>query len=110
LVLIIKLFSPGISLFSTISVNLAIPYWTISIALNITITARIVARLLVVRYQVRKLMDYSGIEYISITSMLVESAALYSSSGLIFLVSYALNSPIQNLALPVLGQTQVCPF
>lgn len=55
----------------------------------------------------RRVMAGSGSEYISITSMMVESAALYTANGLIFLVSYAVNSPIQNLALPVLGQTQV---
>jgi hypothetical protein len=110
LVLIIELCIPGISLFSSISVNFAIPYWTISIALNIIITACITARLLYLRYQTRKLINGSGAEYLSGTAMLVESAALYTTNGLIFLVSYALKSPIQNLALPVLGQTQVCPF
>jgi hypothetical protein len=101
---------PGITLWSTISINLAIPYWAISIALNIIITACITARLLYMRYQMRKLIDGSGAEYLSITAMLTESAALYTSNGLIFLVTYAVNSPIQNLALPVLGQTQVRSF
>lgn len=101
---------PGITLWSTISINLAIPYWAISIALNVLITACIVGRLLYMRYQMRKVLAGTGSEYISITSMMIESAALYTANGLIFLVSYAVNSPIQNLALPVLGQMQVCPL
>lgn len=108
LILIVMLCVPGITLWSTISINLAIPYWAISIALNVIITACIAARLLYMRYQMRRALIDSGSEYISITSMMVESAAIYTANGLIFLVSYAVNSPIQNLALPVLGQTQVC--
>jgi len=99
---------PGITLWSTISINLAIPYWAISIALNVIITACITTKLLYMRYQMRQISVGSGSEYISITSMMIESAAIYTANGLIFLVSYAVNSPIQNLALPVLGQTQVC--
>ncbi|KAF9447766.1 hypothetical protein P691DRAFT_730862 [Macrolepiota fuliginosa MF-IS2] len=106
LILIVMLCVPGITLWSTISINLAIPYWAISIALTVIITACITTRLLYMRYQMRRVMAGSGSEYISVTSMLVESAALYTVNGLIFLVSYAVNSPIQNLALPVLGQTQ----
>jgi hypothetical protein len=99
---------PGISLRSQISVNLAIPYWSISIALNLGITACIAARLLYMRYQTRQVIDGSGAEYVSVTAMLVESAALYSTNGLLFLITYAINSPAQNLFLPILGQTQVC--
>lgn len=98
---------PGITLWSTISIDLAIPYWSISIALNVIITTCIASRLLYMRYQIRRATVGSGSEYISITSMMIESAVLYTVNGLIFLVSYALNSPVQNLALPVLGQTQV---
>lgn len=59
------------------------------------------------RYQIHQAKAGSGSEYITLTSITVESAALYTINGLIFLVSYAVNSPIQNLALPVLRQTQV---
>lgn len=42
LLLVIRLCAPGITLWSTISINLAIPYWAISIALSVLITACIV--------------------------------------------------------------------
>ncbi|XP_006455950.1 hypothetical protein AGABI2DRAFT_180778 [Agaricus bisporus var. bisporus H97] len=106
LILIVMLCIPGITLWSTISIDLAIPYWSISIALNVIITTCIASRLLYMRYQIRRATVGSGSEYISITSMMIESAVLYTVNGLIFLVSYAVNSPVQNLALPVLGQTQ----
>ena len=43
----------------------------------------------------------------SIASMLVESAMLYAVTGLIFIITYAINSNVQNLVLPVLSQ-MVC--
>ncbi|KAF5347960.1 hypothetical protein D9756_010216 [Leucocoprinus leucothites] len=101
-VLIIMLCVPGITLWSNISIDLAIPYWAISIALSVIITTCITLRLL----YLRRISHGSGADCVSVTAMLVESAALYTSNGLIFLVSYAINSPVQNLALPVLGQTQ----
>jgi len=106
LVLIVMLCIPGINLWTTISINFAIPYWAISIALNVLITVCITIRLLYMRYKIRKAMPGAGSEYLSVTTMTVESAALYTVTGLIFLVSYGVNSPIQNLALPVLGQVQ----
>ncbi|KAF5347356.1 hypothetical protein D9756_009967 [Leucocoprinus leucothites] len=106
LLLIIMLCMPGITLWSTISINLGIPYWSISIALTVVITACIVVRLLYMRRQLRDSRVGSGSEYISVTAMIIESAALYSINGIILVVSYGINSPIQNLALPVLGQTQ----
>jgi len=48
-----------------------------------------------------------GSNYISLVSMLVESAALYSAWALAFLITFARESAIQNLLLPALGQVQV---
>jgi len=98
---------PGTTLWSTISIDLSIPYWSISIALTVVITACIVTRLSYMRRQLYNTRVGSGSEYISVSAMLIESAALYSINGIIQVVSYGVNSPIQNLALPVLGQTQV---
>ena len=39
--------------------------------------------------------------------MLVESAALYSVTGLIFIISYALDSMVQYVMLQVLAHVQV---
>ncbi|KAJ7605963.1 hypothetical protein DFH06DRAFT_1019882 [Mycena polygramma] len=106
-ILIAELSQPGNTFWSTISVNLAIPYWSISISMTVILTALIAARLLFMRYRMRKLMgDKTPTPYATLTAMLVESAAIYSVNGLVFLVSYGVNSPVQNLALPLLGQTQ----
>ncbi|KAJ3574045.1 hypothetical protein NP233_g2016 [Leucocoprinus birnbaumii] len=90
LLLIIMLCVPGTTLWSTISINLGH-----SLLVNFH------------RSDCRRYgLTGSGAEYISLTAILVESAALYSINGIILVVSYGINSPIQNLALPVLGQTQ----
>jgi hypothetical protein len=45
--------------------------------------------------------------YISVASMIVESAALYTVVGIMFIVSYATNSVAENVLLPILGEVQV---
>ncbi|KAJ7448666.1 hypothetical protein B0H11DRAFT_340224 [Mycena galericulata] len=106
-ILIAELSEPGNTIWTTISVNLAIPYWSISISMTVILTSLIVGRLLFMRYRLRKLMGSNApTPYVTVVAMVVESAAIYSINGLIFLVSYGVNSPVQNLALPLLGQTQ----
>ncbi|KAF7328661.1 hypothetical protein MSAN_02467700 [Mycena sanguinolenta] len=84
-----------------------IPYWAISISMTVILTALIAGRLMFMRYRLKKLVGASSsMPYVTITAMLVESAAIYSINGIIFLVTYGLNDPTQNLWLPVLGQTQ----
>lgn len=48
-----------------------------------------------------------GQMYTSISAMLIESAALYSAWGLIYLVTYARHDTFSTLLLPGLGQVQV---
>ncbi|KAJ7793421.1 hypothetical protein B0H14DRAFT_3889355 [Mycena olivaceomarginata] len=106
-ILIAELCQPGNSFWTAISMKLAIPYWAISISMTVILTTLIAGRLLFMRYRLDRLVGARTFTpYVTITAMLVESAALYSINGLVFLVSYGLNSPSQNLWLPLLGQTQ----
>jgi len=106
-ILIAELSEPGNTLWSTISINLAIPYWSISISMTVILTSLIAGRLLFMRYRLRKLMNMeTPTPYVTVTAILVESAALYSINGLVFLISYGVNSPVQNLFISLLGQTQ----
>ena len=76
--------------------------------MTVILTALIAGRLLFMRYRLKKLVGASSsMPYVTITAMLVESAAIYSINGITFLVAYGLNDPSQDLWLPVLGQTQV---
>ena len=86
---------PGASLSSLKAINFGLTYWSFSISLNIVVTALIVGRLLRMRYRLLSLssgQDHSRV-YISVSAMLIESAAFYSIVGIIFLVSYGLQSP-----------------
>ncbi|KAF5348728.1 hypothetical protein D9758_006797 [Tetrapyrgos nigripes] len=95
------------SFFSEQSVNIGTAFWSISMGLNIILTVLIVVRLLLSRYRVRNTIGPRyGQNYISIISMLIESAALYSIWALVFLITYARGSAAQNILLPPLGQIQ----
>lgn len=106
LLLIVVLNKPGMTLWSSISIRLGIPYWSISIALNVILTLLICFRLLRARQKLRRISPTLGSNFVSISAMLVESAALYAVNGIILLVSYAVDSSFQHVALPLLGQTQ----
>ncbi|TDL29997.1 hypothetical protein BD410DRAFT_703038, partial [Rickenella mellea] len=96
---------PGASLWSHTTISFAVPYWSLSLSLNLLVTLMIATRLLMMR---NKIIAVLGPEhsktYTSVAAMMVESAAPYSITGLIFIICYARASNVQNLVLPVLGQ------
>ncbi|KAJ7107805.1 hypothetical protein C8R44DRAFT_528948, partial [Mycena epipterygia] len=91
----------------TKSVQFGIAYWSLSISLNVILTCSIAGRIWLVRHRTKALGTQSNSgQYVSITAMLIESAALYAIWGLVFLICYARNTPFQNILLPPLGQVQ----
>jgi len=105
--LLVAMTRPGASFWTAIAVRFGIAYWSLSVSLNIILTLTIAGRLLRVRKMIKdSLGDEHSRSYTSVTAMLVESAALYSIWGLVFIISYARNSAFQNLVLPPLGQVQ----
>ncbi|KAI0833560.1 hypothetical protein BC628DRAFT_1308805, partial [Trametes gibbosa] len=101
---------PDASLWSTTGVIFSVPYFSISIGLNILLTLLIVVRLLWMSYSAKHSIgsDHSK-TYVSIAAMLLESAAPYAVTGVIFIITYARNSDVQHLVLPILGQVMVSP-
>ncbi|EJC99624.1 uncharacterized protein FOMMEDRAFT_93135 [Fomitiporia mediterranea MF3/22] len=99
---------PGANLWIHSEIPIVVPYWSLSIALNIVITLAIAYRMLKSRRTVIQTLgqEHSKI-YTSVTSMLIESAALYSVTGIVYIVCYARNSTIQNAVLPIMDQV-VC--
>jgi len=99
---------PASNLWTRLSTDFALAYFTITLSLNVILTLLIVVRLLIHRRRVRKhLGPEHATHYTSIASMLIESSALYSLFSLLFLVSFAVRSFAQNLFLPVLAEIQV---
>jgi len=88
--------------------TLGLVCWSMSVTTTILVTILIVSRLLLMRYRIRKVMGPEHESpYVSISAMLIESALLYSTVGLIFIISFAKNNAAANLFLPLIGQVQV---
>lgn len=89
-------------------VNYTIPFYTLSLALNIIMTVAIVARLLLFRHRISSALGPGhGTQYTSIAAMVVESAAIYSSFSIVFLILFAINNPVSTVFLQSLGEIQV---
>ncbi|KAF8645371.1 hypothetical protein AX16_007874 [Volvariella volvacea WC 439] len=105
--LLVSMTRPAASLWSTRAVQFGIAFWTLSISFNVISTLAISGRLFYVRHRIKKAMgaEPSGM-YTSIASMLIESAAIFSIWGLVFLICFARDTPFQNIVLPTFGQIQ----
>lgn len=102
---------PGLSLYSNLPRACGVAYFSLSLGVNIILTILIVARLLVFRRAHRPFLSADvAQQYLSITTFIVESAALYSLFAAAFLLSYALNAPINQTLLAFAQAAQVRPF
>ena len=99
---------PGANLWTHITFSFAVPYWSLSISINILLTLLIVIRLVTIRNRLRAALGVQHAQtYTSLIAVIVESASIYSTLGLIYIVAFARNWNVQNLILPVLGQVMV---
>ncbi|KAN0082561.1 hypothetical protein V8E55_008356 [Tylopilus felleus] len=99
---------PGGNFFAGISVQLGVAYYTVSVSLNTILTCMICYRM--VRHG-RKVLEYLGHEYASsyfaVVALVVESALPFTLSGIVFLVSFGLNSPT-SVAFICVYYTMMC--
>ena len=86
-----------------------LPYFSLSLALNIILTFMIVIRLVLQVRNTRAAMGISGIGglCIAVITMLVESCALYAASVLLVMGSWTAGNAITNFFVFILPQTQV---
>lgn len=70
-------------------------FWSISVSLNVLATTLIAGRLLYHRRTIRMVSPERNDYYISVISIVAESAAVYSISGLIYIPLFARNLPLQ---------------
>ncbi|OBZ66765.1 hypothetical protein A0H81_13075 [Grifola frondosa] len=94
------------------SINIGIPYTSITMAFNVLVTVMIVLRLAIMRARIRKVLGpAAATPYISVIAMLVESAFMYSALGIVVSVTYGMGSVIESLFLNLFGQmTSIAPF
>ena len=94
--------------FSMGSRSTIVPYFVLTILLNITLSLAIMARLLYVR---RSVISVLGTEhaktYTSVSAMVVESAALTAVVGVFALVCYIQNNVVLHFSLGLYDQVVV---
>jgi hypothetical protein len=89
--------------------SLALAYWASSMGLNILVALMISARLFHYRSRMKQVLGKEHARYfLSVSAMLVESAALYAACSLATLLAYALGSGLLLVCIPVQGMIQVC--
>ncbi|KAJ7261160.1 hypothetical protein C8J57DRAFT_1337236 [Mycena rebaudengoi] len=84
---------PGSNFFRGKVVNFGVPWATLSVALNVTITGLISYRILRARSMLKRLQEGSGSlnVYVSVAAVLIESALPFSILGIIFAVTFGKN-------------------
>jgi len=105
---------PDASIWSSDAIDFGIPYFSISLGLNMILTLMIVTRLVLHSRNVRAAMGAPGGAsglYKAIVTMLIESCAIYAVNSLLFVAPWGAGSHLADLFLPVLAETQViAPF
>ena len=95
---------------NAVPINFGLPYFSISIALNVLLTLMIAIRLTLYNRNVRTAMGGAGIGGLckAVVTMLIESSALYAVSSL--LVVGQSSAGVMEIFLPILAKTQVRAF
>ena len=97
----------------TVSDNsFSIPYFSISLSLNVLLTVMIIIRLILHTRNTRTALGMTGIGGFSkaIITMLIESCALFAVSSLLVIATLGSGSVLWNLFTPILTETQVRDF
>lgn len=90
------------------SFSFLFPYLSVSLAINILICILTVVRLLYHRACISKVLGPAyGMLYAGFAAMIIESAAVYAICSLLYLVPFAVNSPMAAAFLQILGEAQV---
>ncbi|KAJ7658455.1 hypothetical protein B0H17DRAFT_1213202 [Mycena rosella] len=98
---------PGLSLYSERPMAYGTAYYAISLSVNVVISILIIARLLIYRRRLRTgVPGARASHYLSIATIFVESAALYSVFAILFLITYATDEPTNQIWLSVASAAQ----
>ncbi|KAI0797509.1 hypothetical protein C8Q75DRAFT_4286 [Abortiporus biennis] len=98
---------PGLSLYSKVPLAYGTSYYALSLSLNVLLTFLIALRLLLYRRTIVKaLPEEYGKPYLSIATIIVESAAIYSVFAILFLITYAVNDPVNQTFIAVSQASQ----
>ncbi|KAH7910908.1 hypothetical protein BJ138DRAFT_48492 [Hygrophoropsis aurantiaca] len=100
--------SPAQDATGWMSFSFLFPYLSVSLAINVIISILTAGRLLYHRRRILHVLGPGhGALYTSFAAMIVESAAVYSVVSLLYLIPYAVNSPLANAFMQILGEAQI---
>lgn len=98
---------PGLSLYSTLPLAYGTSYYAISLGVNIILTVLITGRLIQYRRAVNSVLPTEHSRaYTSLMAIVVESASLYSVFATLFLITYAMDHPMNQIFLSVANSAQ----
>lgn len=98
---------PGLSAYSALPMEYGTSYYAISLSINIVLSLLIVTRLFQYKRTVARTMTSEHAQqYLSLATVLVESAALYSLFALMFLITYATSIPANQIVFGATSATQ----
>jgi hypothetical protein len=99
---------PGLSVYSKVPIAFGTSYYVTSLSVNIVVTILISIRLLMHRRTtLRSLPAEHAKHYLSIATIIVESATLYSVFALCSIITYAINNPLNLIFLSLSSSCQV---
>ena len=89
-----------------------LPYYSISLALDILLTLMIIIRLVLLVRKTRTALGRTGAGGLcrAIITMLIESCVLYAVSLLLVIGLFIAKSGASEIFIPILSETQVCAF
>ena len=103
---------PGLSFYSALPLAYGTSYYAISLGSNIVMTILIMVRLLIYRRTMMRsgLSTEDARDYTSLATIVIESASLYSVFAILFLITYALNNPMNQVFLSLANSAQVSSY
>ena len=104
---------PNSHLLRGTTINFGLPYFTISVGLNVILTLMISVRLILHCRNIQGSMGSTpggSSLYRTIIAMLIESSALYAIASLLFIGPYATSNSASDIFLPILAEVQVGIF
>jgi hypothetical protein len=113
IMLIYQTSQPNSSIWDSVAVSFGLPYFSISLSLNVLLTLMIIIRLVLQSGNIRTAMKApSGATrlYKGVVTTLIESSAIYAVSSLLFVGPWGSGSHVADIFLPILAQTQVRAF
>ncbi|KAJ7355387.1 hypothetical protein DFH08DRAFT_954873 [Mycena albidolilacea] len=98
---------PQLSMYSALPMAYGTAYYAISLSVNIILTFLIIGRLVSYRRTLLESLPADlATHYISLATVIVESAALYTVFAILFLITYAINHPTNQVWLAVASGCQ----